>query len=105
MPCGTAAARPAFSVAHKEPRASVSPSAVLNCLIHHTARHCGLFQAVKIPGSRPMVLLPPELDPEQKLRINTYFMTPAEGLEAEALAEETTVKWRAGLLDVEIAEP
>ncbi|MFJ2352171.1 DUF222 domain-containing protein [Glutamicibacter sp. NPDC087673] len=80
-------------------------SAVLNCLIHHTARHCGLFQAVKIPGSRPMVLLPPELDPEQKLRINTYFMTPAEGLEAEALAEETTVKWRAGLLDVEIAEP
>ncbi|MGO3857569.1 MAG: DUF222 domain-containing protein [Glutamicibacter arilaitensis] len=80
-------------------------SAVLNCLIHHTARHCGLFQAVKIPGSRPMVLLPPELDPEQKLRINTYFMTPAEGLEAEALAEETTAKWRAGLLDVEIAEP
>lgn len=52
-----------------------------------------------------MVLLPPELDPEQKLRINTYFMTPAEGLEAEALAEETTVKWRAGLLDDEIAEP
>ncbi|TFH54867.1 HNH endonuclease signature motif containing protein [Glutamicibacter arilaitensis] len=80
-------------------------SAVLNCLIHHTARHCGLFQAVKIPGSRPMVLLPPELDPEQNLRINTYFMTPAEGLEAEALAEETTVKRRAGLLDVEIAEP
>ncbi|MGO2485439.1 MAG: DUF222 domain-containing protein [Glutamicibacter ardleyensis] len=80
-------------------------SAVLNCLIHHTARHCGLFQAVKIPGSRPMVLLPPELDPEQNLRINTYFMTPAEGLEAEALAEETTVKWRAGLLDVEIAQP
>ncbi|MGP5580027.1 HNH endonuclease signature motif containing protein [Glutamicibacter arilaitensis] len=80
-------------------------SAVLNCLIHHTARHCGLFQAVKIPGSRPMVPLPPELDPEQNLRINTYFMTPAEGLEAEALAEGTTVKWRAGLLDVEIAEP
>ncbi|MFJ2469519.1 DUF222 domain-containing protein [Glutamicibacter sp. NPDC087583] len=80
-------------------------SAVLNCLIHHTARHCGLFQAVKIPGSRPMVLLPPELDPEQKLRVNTYFMTPAEGLEAEALAEESTAKWRAGLLDVEIAEP
>ncbi|MGH3653698.1 DUF222 domain-containing protein [Glutamicibacter sp.] len=80
-------------------------SAVLNCLIHHTARHCGLFHAVKILGSRPMVLLPPELDPEQKLRINTYFMTPAEALEAEALAEETTVKWRAGLLDVEIAQP
>lgn len=80
-------------------------SAVLNCLIHHTARHCGLFHAVKIPGSRPMVLLPPELDPEQKLRINTYFMTPAEALEAEALAEETTMRWRAGLLDVEIAEP
>ncbi|KSU66664.1 hypothetical protein AS038_08360 [Arthrobacter sp. NIO-1057] len=80
-------------------------SAVLNCLIHHAARHCGLFHAVKIPGSRPMVLLPPELDPEQKLRVNTYFMTPAEALEAEALAEETTVQWRAGLLDVEIAEP
>ncbi|KWR73507.1 hypothetical protein RN04_02950 [Arthrobacter sp. W1] len=80
-------------------------SAVLNCLIHHTARHCGLFHAVKIPGSRPMVLLPPELDPEQKLRVNTYFMTPAEALEAEALAEETTARWRAGLLDVEIAEP
>ncbi|MFD1376769.1 HNH endonuclease [Micrococcus antarcticus] len=80
-------------------------SAVLNCLIHHTARHCGLFQAVKVPGSRPMVLLPPELDPEQKLRVNTYFMTPAEGLEAEALAEESTARWRAGLLDVEIAEP
>ncbi|WP_407645323.1 HNH endonuclease signature motif containing protein [Glutamicibacter mysorens] len=80
-------------------------SAVLNCLIHHTARHCGLFHAVKIPDSRPMVLLPPELDPEQKLRVNTYFMTPAEALEAEALAEETTARWRAGLLDVEIAEP
>ncbi|MCS3492354.1 hypothetical protein M2368_001357 [Arthrobacter sp. JUb119] len=80
-------------------------SAVLNCLIHHTARHCGLFQAVKIPGSRPMVLLPPELDPEQKLRINTYFMTPTEALDAEALAEETTVRWRAGLLEVELAEP
>ncbi|MBM7769342.1 HNH endonuclease signature motif containing protein [Glutamicibacter nicotianae] len=80
-------------------------SAVLNCLIHHTARHCGLFHAVKIPGSRPMVLLPPELDPEQKLRVNTYFMTPAEALEAEALAEESTARWRAGLLDVEIAEP
>ncbi|MGV2953341.1 DUF222 domain-containing protein [Glutamicibacter sp. AGC46] len=80
-------------------------SAVLNCLIHHTARHCGLFQAVKIPGSRPMVLLPPVLDPEQKLRINTYFMTPAEALDAEALAEETTVRWRAGLLEVELAEP
>ena len=80
-------------------------SAGLNCLIHHTARHCGLFHAVKIPESRPMVLLSPELDPEQKLRINTYFMTPAEALEAEALADETTAKWRAGELDVEIVEP
>lgn len=51
-----------------------------------------------------MVLLPPELDPEQKLRINTYFMTPAEALDAEALAEESTVKWRAGLLEAELAE-
>lgn len=80
-------------------------SSLLNCLIHHTARHCGLFHAVKIPGSRPMVLLPPEIDPEQKLRINTYFMTPDEALEAEALADEATGKWRAGLLEVEIVEP
>jgi len=52
-----------------------------------------------------MVLLPRELDLEQKLRVNTYFMTPAEALEAETLAEETTARWRAGLLDVEIAQP
>ncbi|HCJ54881.1 MULTISPECIES: HNH endonuclease signature motif containing protein [Glutamicibacter] len=80
-------------------------SAGLSCLIHHTGRHCGLFHAVKIPGSRPMVLLSPELDPEQKLRINTYFMTPAEALEAQALADETTAKWRAGQLEVEIVDP
>jgi hypothetical protein len=80
-------------------------SAGLSCLIHHTGRHCGLFHAVKIPGSRPMVLLSPELDAEQKLRINTYFMTPAEALEAQALADETTAKWRAGQLEVEIVDP
>ncbi|MGH3651401.1 HNH endonuclease signature motif containing protein [Glutamicibacter sp.] len=77
----------------------------LSCLIHHTARHCGLFHAVKIQDCRPMVLLSPELDPEQRLRINTYFMTPAEALEAEALADETTAKWRAGELEVEIVDP
>ncbi len=80
-------------------------SADLNCLIHHPARHCGLFHAVKVPGSRPMVLLPPELDPEQKLRFNTYFMTPDEAAAANALAEETTRQWKAGLIEVEIVEP
>ena len=80
-------------------------NAALSCVIHHTARHCGLFHAVKIPQSRPMVLLSPELDPEQKLRINTYFMTPAEAMEAEALADETTELWRAGKLDAEIVAP
>ena len=80
-------------------------NAALSCVIHHTARHCGLFHAVKIPQSRPMVLLSPELDPEQKLRINTYFMTPAEALEAEALADEATEQWRAGKLDAEIVDP
>lgn len=80
-------------------------SADLNCLIHHPARHCGLFHAVKVPGSRPMVLLPPELDPEQKLRFNTYFMTPDEASAANTLAEEATRQWRAGLIEVEIVEP
>ncbi|MGP5664426.1 hypothetical protein [Glutamicibacter arilaitensis] len=77
----------------------------MNCLIHHPARHCGLFHAVKVPGSRPMVLLPPELDPEQKLRFNTYFMTPDEASAANTLAEEATRQWRAGLIEVEIVEP
>lgn len=52
-----------------------------------------------------MVLLPPDLDPEQQLRINTYFMTPEEALAAEDLAQRMTAQWRAGWLDVEIVEP
>jgi len=78
-------------------------SADLNCPIHHIARHCSLFRTVKIPGSRPLVLLSPELDPEQKLRINTYFMTPNEALAAEALAEQMTARWQAGQLEIEFA--
>ncbi|WP_345473004.1 HNH endonuclease signature motif containing protein [Glutamicibacter ectropisis] len=78
-------------------------SADLNCPIHHISRHCGLFRTVKIPGSRPLVLLSSELDPEQRLRINTYFMTPAEALAAEARAERTTTQWRSGQLVLEFA--
>ncbi|UTT40493.1 HNH endonuclease [Glutamicibacter mishrai] len=78
-------------------------SADLNCPIHHIARHCSLFRTVKIPGSRPLVLLSRELDPEQKLRVNTYFMTPNEALAAEALAEQMTARWRAGQLEMEFA--
>jgi len=80
-------------------------SASLCCPVHHVERHCGLFHAVKIPGCRPMVLLPPDLDPDQQLRINTYFMTPEEALAAEDLAQRMTAQWRAGRLDVEIVEP
>lgn len=80
-------------------------SAALGCMIHHIGRHCGLFHAVKIPGCRPMALLSKELDPQQKLRVNTYWMTPQEALAADALAERMTAKWRAGELDVEIVEP
>jgi len=80
-------------------------SASLCCPVHHVERHCGLFRAVKIPGCRSMVLLPADLDPEQQLRINTYFMTPDEALAAEDLARNMTAQWRAGLLEVEIAEP
>ncbi|UYQ76813.1 HNH endonuclease [Glutamicibacter sp. JL.03c] len=80
-------------------------SASLCCPVHHVERHCGLFHAVKIPGCRPMVLLPPDLDPDQQLRINTYFMTPEEALAAEDLAQRMTAQWRAGQLDVDIVEP
>ncbi|WP_261382919.1 HNH endonuclease signature motif containing protein [Glutamicibacter halophytocola] len=78
-------------------------SADLNCPIHHIGRHCGLFRTVKVSGSRPLVLLSRELDPEQRLRINTYFMTPTEALAAEALAERMTTQWRSGLMTVEFA--
>ena len=78
-------------------------SADLNCPIHHIGRHCGLFRTVKVSGSRPLVLLSRELNPEQRLRINTYFMTPTEALAAEALAERMTTQWRSGLMAVEFA--
>lgn len=80
-------------------------SADLGCPVHHIERHCGLFHAVKIPGCRPMVLLSKELDPQQRLRVNTYFLTPEEALEANNLAESMTRLWRAGKLEVEIVEP
>lgn len=80
-------------------------SAGLGCPVHHIGRHCGLFHAVKIPGCRPLVLLPRELDPQQKLRVNTHFMTPDEALAANALADRMTAKWRAGELDAEIVQP
>lgn len=79
-------------------------SADLNCPIHHIGRHCGLFRTVKIAGHRPLVLLSTELDPEQKLRVNTYFMTPNEALDAEAMAQQMTIRWRAGALALEFAE-
>ncbi|WP_404289476.1 HNH endonuclease [Glutamicibacter arilaitensis] len=80
-------------------------SSELGCSVHHIERHCGLFHAVKIKGCRPMVLLSKELDPQQRLRINTYFMTPSEASEAEGLAQRMTRLWRAGELDVEIVDP
>ncbi|MGQ3383846.1 HNH endonuclease signature motif containing protein [Glutamicibacter sp. TV12E] len=80
-------------------------SASLCCPVHHVERHCGLFHAVKISGCRPMVLLSPDLDPEQQLRINTYFMTPDEALAAEELAQRMTAQWRAGQLEIEIVDP
>ncbi|WP_334123298.1 HNH endonuclease signature motif containing protein [Glutamicibacter sp.] len=80
-------------------------SAALCCPVHHVERHCGLFHAVKIPGCRPMVLLSPDLDPKQELRVNTHFMTPEQALANDALAQEMTAKWRAGTIAVEIVEP
>ena len=67
----------------------------LYCEIHHIARHCGLFHAVKVKGSRPMVLLPRELDPEQRLQFNTYFFSPSEALRLAEWARKATVLWRA----------
>lgn len=80
-------------------------SADLGCPVHHIERHCGLFHAVKIPGCRPMVLLSKELDPQQRLRVNTFFLTPDEALAANNLADSMTRLWRAGKLDVEIVDP
>ncbi|PRB68666.1 HNH endonuclease signature motif containing protein [Arthrobacter sp. MYb213] len=80
-------------------------SADLGCPVHHIERHCGLFHAVKIPGCRPMVLLSKELDPQQRLRVNTFFLSPNEALEANHLADSMTRLWRAGKLDVEIVDP
>ncbi|MFJ2619470.1 HNH endonuclease signature motif containing protein [Glutamicibacter sp. NPDC087344] len=80
-------------------------SSDLYCTVHHIARHCGLFHAVKVKGSRPMVLLPPELDPEQKLQFNTYFFAPSQALHLNRQAREATALWRAGKLDAQIADP
>lgn len=76
----------------------------LYCTVHHIGRHCGLFHAVKVEGSRPMVLLPKSVDPEQRLHINTHFLTPAESKRALAWAAEATQLWKAGTLEVTIAE-
>lgn len=75
------------------------------CEVHHVARHCGLFHAVIIPNSQPLVLLPLELNPTQKLQVNTYFMTPAEAKAAQHQAALATQKWHAGTLEIEIIEP
>lgn len=80
-------------------------SVALGCPVHHVERHCGLFHAVKIPGSRPMVLLPKSLDPAQQLRVNTYFMTADEALAANEHAQKITALWKAGKLEVEIVDP
>ncbi|WP_417374037.1 HNH endonuclease signature motif containing protein [Glutamicibacter protophormiae] len=76
----------------------------LYCTVHHIGRHCGLFHAVKVEGSRPMVLLPKSVDPEQRLHLNTHFLTPAESKRALAWAAEATQLWKAGKLKVTIAE-
>ena len=76
----------------------------LYCTVHHIGRHCGLFHAVKVEGSRPMVLLPKSVDPEQRLHINTHFLTPAESKRALAWAAEATQLWKSGKLKVTIAE-
>lgn len=80
-------------------------SSDLFCEIHHIARHCGLFHSVKVKGSRPMVLLPRELDPEQRLQFNTYFFSPSEALRLAEWARRATALWRAGQLDATIADP
>ena len=70
----------------------------LYCKVHHLARHSGLFKVVKVQGCRPMVLLPRNLDPPQKLRVNTYWMSPSEALEANRLTGEATALYRSGKL-------
>lgn len=71
----------------------------LYCKIHHLARHSGLFKVVKVQGCRPMVLLPRNLDPPQKLRVNTFWMSPDEAIEANRLAAQATELYRAGRLE------
>lgn len=87
---------------HLDPWEKGGPTNVDNvdlyCKMHHLARHCGLFKVVKVQGCRPMVLLPHNLDPPQKLRVNTFWMTPSEAIAANKLAEEATLLYRAGQL-------
>lgn len=54
----------------------------LFCPMHHHARHCGLFTVVRNEDGPPMVLLPKDLDPHQRPRINTYWLSPAEAIKA-----------------------
>ncbi|GAA1405040.1 hypothetical protein AUR04nite_07330 [Glutamicibacter uratoxydans] len=59
-------------------------SAELFCTVHHIGRHCGLFHSVKVPGSRPMVLLPQELDPAQRLQFQHLLLRTRRGAQAAA---------------------
>lgn len=59
----------------------------LFCPMHHHARHCGLFTVIRNEDGPPMVLLPKDLDPHQRPRINTYWLSPSEALTA-ARAEQ-----------------
>lgn len=54
----------------------------LFCPMHHHARHCGLFQVIVNEDGLPMVLLPKNLDPHQRPRLNTYWYSPSEAIEA-----------------------
>lgn len=53
----------------------------LFCPMHHHARHCGLFRVMANDGGPPMVLLPKNLDPEQRPRLNTHWFSPSEAIE------------------------
>ncbi|MCW4465023.1 hypothetical protein OK351_05840 [Glutamicibacter sp. MNS18] len=59
----------------------------LFCPMHHHARHCGLFTVIANEGGPPMVLLPKNLDPHQRPRLNTYWYSPSEAIR---IAREAT---------------
>lgn len=60
----------------------------LFCPMHHHARHCGLFTVIVNEEGPPMVLLPKNLDPHQRPRLNTYWYSPSEAIE---IARNATV--------------